>query len=488
MQAPGWRARERPCIMRRMSATEPASIYEEARALQQAGDLARAAALYMQVLASEPEHFRALNNLAVCRTEAGEIDAAEALYRRALAVAPEAAPVLHNLARLLHQHDRFGEAEPLYRRAITAAPEMLEAHFNLGRLLQETGRPHDAESTLRAAAQLEPDAARAHSFLGDALFQQQRLPEALASYQEAAALDPTYAVAQFDVGKTLETLKREREAVASYRRATELDPGAEAPREALVRALEATGQHAEALAELHTWLAASPGHPLATHLLAALGGTEAPERASDDYVRNTFDRFAADFDRTLTRLQYRAPNLVAALVELAHGAGTKSLDVLDVGCGTGLCAPLLAPYARTLVGVDLSEGMLAQAAKRGLYDALLAEELTTHMAAHPLAYDLVVSADTFCYLGALEAAMAAAFAALRPGGLLAFTLEDLGDHDDADAVYALHVGGRYAHRSAYAANVLHAAGFTELTIGHGDLRREGGTPVKGLLLSARRRV
>ena len=40
--------------MRRMSATEPAPIYEEARALQQAGDLAAAAALYERVLVAEP--------------------------------------------------------------------------------------------------------------------------------------------------------------------------------------------------------------------------------------------------------------------------------------------------------------------------------------------------------------------------------------------------------------------------------------------------
>ena len=37
------------------------------------------------------------------------------------------------------------------------------------------------------------------------------------------------------------------------------------------------------------------------------------------------------------------------------------LDVLDAGCGTGLCGVLVAPFARRLTGVDLSEGMLAHA-------------------------------------------------------------------------------------------------------------------------------
>ncbi len=468
-----------------MPARSPAdadALYEQGRALQQAGDHAGAAALYAQVVELDEAHFRALNNLAVCSIETGDAAAAEPLYRRALEIAPDAAPVLHNLARLLHQSDRFAEAEPLYRTALQHAPGMLEAHFNLGRLLQEAGRPADAEATLREAVELEPDAARAHSFLGDALFHQKRLPEALAAYRRAAELDPTYAVAQFDVGKTLETLKRDDEAVECYRAAVRLDPAAEAPREALVRALETAGRHDDALAELHRWLAERPGDPLAMHLLAALGGAPAPARASDEYVRGTFDRFANDFDQTLTRLHYRAPNLVAALVELAYGKPAGALDVLDAGCGTGLCAPLIKPYARRLVGVDLSEGMLAQAAKRQTYDALLCEELTAHLRTHELAYDLIVSADTFCYLGALEAPLAASFTALRALGLLAFTLERL----EAGGSYVLHTGGRYAHSTEYTANAIHNAGFTGITIGEGDLRTEGGRPVMGLLISARK--
>ena len=43
---------------------------------------------------------------------------------------------------------------------------------------------------------------------------------------------------------------------------------------------------------------------------------------------------------------------------LAGQAVLDVLDVLDLGCGTGLCGPLLRPYARALAGVDLSPQML----------------------------------------------------------------------------------------------------------------------------------
>ena len=97
--------------------------------------------------------------------------------------------------------------------------------------------------------------------------------------------------------------------------------------------------------------------------------------------------------------------------------------MLDAGCGTGLCGPLLVPYARRLIGVDLSEGMLALAKEKHVYDALIKGELTDHMRAQPAAFDVIVSADTLVYFGDLESVVGAAAGALRPNGLFIFTLE-----------------------------------------------------------------
>ena len=51
------------------------------------------------------------------------------------------------------------------------------------------------------------------------------------------------------------------------------------------------------------------------------------------------------------------------------------LDVLDAGCGTGLCGALVAPFARRLLGVDLSEGMLAHAMEKSVYHELFKAKL-----------------------------------------------------------------------------------------------------------------
>ena len=106
---------------------------------------------------------------------------------------------------------------------------------------------------------------------------------------------------------------------------------------------------------------------------------------------------------------------------------SERFDVLDAGCGTGLCGPLLAPYARRLVGVDLSTGMLKQAEAKNVYDQLYKVELTAYLRDCPGEFDVIVSADTLVYFGPLESVARAAAGALRPGGRLIFTVEALLD-------------------------------------------------------------
>jgi predicted TPR repeat methyltransferase len=158
--------------------------------------------------------------------------------------------------------------------------------------------------------------------------------------------------------------------------------------------------------------------------------------------------------------------------------------VLDAGCGTGLCAALLKPFAGWLTGIDLSEGMLTKARGRGLYDELHQAELTAYMQQHGAHYDVVVSADTLVYFGALDEATRAAAYALRPGGYLCFTVEALADGEAVD--YRLQHHGRYAHSGTYLKTMLGQAGFGVLKLDREVLRSEGGEPVSGWLAVAKK--
>jgi len=277
-------------------------------------------------------------------------------------------------------------------------------------------------------------------------------------------------------------LKRTEEATAVARTVIPLRRNHREERRLLALAHWRLGEIDAAVEIFEEWLEEESQNPIPLHMLAACTGRDVPVRASDAFVQRTFDSFAASFESKLERLSYRAPALVAAMLEHSDLKPSKCLDVLDAGCGTGLCGPLVLPYARRLVGVDLSEGMLAHAKKKHVYDALVKTELTEYLRDNGEAFDLIVSADTLVYFGDLENVLAAAAHALRPNGLLVFTLEHaVGCEADVD--YRLELRGRYSHTTAYVERLL-AAVCLKSEIAYADLRMESGAPVAGLVIRA----
>jgi predicted TPR repeat methyltransferase len=162
------------------------------------------------------------------------------------------------------------------------------------------------------------------------------------------------------------------------------------------------------------------------------------------------------------------------------------LDVLDAGCGTGLCGAIIAPFACRLVGVDLSEGMLPHAKDKNVYHRLVKAELTEYLRDHRKAFDLIVSADALVYFGDLKGVIAALAGALRPNGLVVFTLEQaVGNSVGVD--YRLELHGRYSHDQVYVERLLTSSGLQSKII-HADLRTEAGAPARGLVIRAAKSV
>jgi predicted TPR repeat methyltransferase len=197
-----------------------------------------------------------------------------------------------------------------------------------------------------------------------------------------------------------------------------------------------------------------------------------------------FDAFASTFDVKLAKLGYRAPELCVAAVAAALGEPAKRLIALDAGCGTGLCGPLLAPYVHHLTGVDLSGRMLAKARSGRCYDVLVQAELTDYLRGARARFDLILSADTLVYFGALEAVASAAAGALRPGGVLVFSVERAPADLPLETGHHLDSHGRYQHAPQYVRRVLEAVGLSVRAMDPGILRIEAGAPVDGLVVTA----
>jgi predicted TPR repeat methyltransferase len=326
---------------------------------------------------------------------------AQELYRRVLETAPNHPDALHYAGVLAHQQGRSDEAVALIERSLALAPERADCYSNLGIIFQSTGRLDAAIDAYRRSITIDPGHANAHSNLGVLLRATGKASEAEAAYRRAIQLAPDHIDAYTNLGILLNGLNRTAEAAACYCKVITLRPKHREARRLLALAHCMLGDVGAAVNIFEEWLEEEPGDPIALHMRAACTGRDVPARASNGFVERTFDSFAASFESKLEKLSYRAPALVVAMLEDSGLEPSKRLDVLDAGCGTGLCGPRVAPYARRLVGVDLSEGMLAHAKEKNVYDALIRTELTEYLRENSDAFDLIVSADTLVYFGDL---------------------------------------------------------------------------------------
>ena len=408
------------------------------------------------------------------------VEAAQ-LYGRVLEVAPHHPDALHYTGLLAHQQGRSDEGVALMEKSLALAPNQADWHSNFAIVLQSTGRFEDAIAEYERAIAIDSRHANAYSNLGVLLRATGKPKEAEAAYRTAIRLAPEHADAYTNLGILLNGLQRTKEASDCFCKALTLRPRHRDARRLLALAHCMIGEVDQAVKLLEEWLEEEPDDPIAAHMIAASTGRHVPPRASDAFVVRTFDDFAASFEAKLESLSYRAPALVTDTLADAGLVPDGRLVVLDAGCGTGLCGPLLRPYASRLVGVDLSGGMLEHARRKDIYTDLAQAELTEFLCNQRQAFDIIVSADTLVYFGDLRPFCRAAAGALRRSGLLVFTVEHTTAPDVADFRLELH--GRYSHSDEYVHRVLEDAGLSG-HIQQAHLRTEAGEPVAGLVVRA----
>jgi predicted TPR repeat methyltransferase len=235
------------------------------------------------------------------------------------------------------------------------------------------------------------------------------------------------------------------------------------------------GERDQAASWYQRYLDIEPDEPEALHMLSAMGVAEAPERASDGYVSTLFDRFAPDFDDQLTgELEYQAPTILAETAKENFPAANGDLEILDLGCGTGLSGLAIKDLGKRIDGVDLSGEMLKLARKRQIYKTLTKSEVVAYLHKTRRSYDLVLGADVFVYFGLLDELFTSVVGVLKPRGLVIFSLEAY-----QETGFELTASGRYAHGRAYVRDTAHAAGLKERSVNNEKLRTEYGEPVRG---------
>ena len=503
------------------------------------GRLRQAEAAYRSRLSQDPTDLDAAHWLGVLLLQSGQTDEAVLLLERAAADRPSDAAFQHNLAQAYLATRRLDDAISALDRAVALAPDRgetlqaaalarlarkvpddasaalnllakakslglssaeLELHLGIAYLM--TGRFDEAIAPCQAAIAKKPDYADAHHHLGVAWRQKGNIDEARRCLNRAFEIDPAFARAIQGLAVLEAEAGRLKESEALFRKAIEHKPNSAAARQGLGMVLAKMGRHNEAalaaieavraahapqntggassVEELEQKLMLSPQDAALHFQLAKQTEIAPPAQVPTKSVAGLFDRYADLFDEHLRgKLEYRAPELLADAIRATNPA--KPLDILDLGCGTGLCGPLLRPLAAMLAGVDLSPAMIDKARERNVYDRLQAADLLEEMKAHPQAYDLLVAADVLMYLGDLAPVFEAATGGLRPDGLFAFSVEATA----ADRFAFNRQTHRFAHSEQYIRHLANIFGFEVVSLAPTQVRKEAGKPVDAFCIVLR---
>ena len=356
----------------------------------------------------------------------------------------------HFFAALARQQaGDFAQAERHYRASLGLVPGRASTLINLAAVQLRLARPRDALQSADAALAAERDSVDALLHRATALAQLGRPDEALVTFRRLLAIDPHHAAAWSGSGTLLRETHRLDEAAHAFREAR---------------------RHGAA-DDLHDFY------------LASVEAGAAPPTAPRAYVTGLFDSYAEEFDGHLVgQLRYQAHRRLVERLVATGGADAHYDSALDLGCGTGLCGPLVRPMVGRLSGVDLSARMLDKARALGVYDRLENADIVEFLTRSEERYDLVLAADVFIYVGDLAPVFALLERAMTRG-MFCFSVEAL-EGDDADL--RLLPSLRYAHSRSSLVRLAAQHAFEVVAMERAPVREDQREVVEGLYVVLRR--
>lgn len=439
---------------------------------------------------------------------AGETGAAQEAFQECIRLNPNHFQAKTRLGKVLSQERRFKDAVALLEEALDVKPDHRPAVISLAKALTELKQLDRALSHYRTLINGSESDAEILTLMGNIDRLRGEPESALQLLQQAIARNPRFVPAYVNCGLLLQSLGKHQAAIEHFTQATDL-----APRDARIRFLkgmahmrndamelaamdleqsfslnptdiETGGQLAdiyrhlrripESLEVSRRILAVDPDNVRAKFYLDAFSndkGQTAVVRVPADVVRDTYNRndVGESFEANLKgNLEYYAPAALNKAVRTAFPHTVLPLDILEIGCGTGLCGSQFADIAKKLVGTDLSRQMLDLAGRKNAYTDLYVADLTDVLSSNCAAFDLVIAMDVLCYFGDLSGIFRMCRDTLREHGVFALSVEK----PDNDEPWLLHPYGHFVHSLQHLEDSATSAGFSSIHSEELILRKE----------------
>ncbi|MGA3032799.1 MAG: tetratricopeptide repeat protein [Terracidiphilus sp.] len=229
------------------------STAAEAAEAVKAGDNQKAAGLYREACASQPQNARLAYELALVLDNLGDRAGERAALEHAIQANPHFVPAQYQLGYMdLQAGDNTG-ADRQFKLTTDEAPDNAQAWIGLAAALGAESRFEEARKAADTALRLDPDNAAALNYLlGSSLYSAGHFEEAVAPLKKAADLDPRDLQAHLVLGAALARLGRNQEGASEWSAALKIDPGSKAALDGQAKGLIAAGDYASAIHNLRS--------------------------------------------------------------------------------------------------------------------------------------------------------------------------------------------------------------------------------------------
>lgn len=447
------------------------------------GDIDKAIEQYKKSIHIQPDYLDPFFNLSNIYLARGELDHVQSLLDTMLDKDPKHPEALHARG-LVAQHEKdYSLAKHYFERRLEVDDSNPATHTNLGLCLRELGQPEEAISAFERAIVIEPELLEAHFNLASTCmllnFHQKALPHYTFLLQHGQK-DPEIF---YNLGIIYAYQDKHKESIQYFNLALDCQPNDIPTLHNLAMVCLRQGHMELAKKHYRHLLHLAPDDASIEFILQGLESSKQPEKPPVKFVSDLFNQYAPHYDNHLSQcLSYKVPESLVDVLQKAEPIAEKCWDILDLGCGSGLCAPFLKPYTQSIVGIDVSENMLAVAQEKGDYHALIHADIIDVLPNYH-EQDLIIAADTLPYLGDVDLLMKRCAIALKNHGKLLLSVEKTTKYP-----YELQKTIRYAHHHDYLTALCKKYCLNVITLENIICRHQYNHPVEGYVLLAEKQL
>ncbi|MBR3501484.1 MAG: tetratricopeptide repeat protein [Alphaproteobacteria bacterium] len=454
------------------------------------GDKTAALECYEKALKMNRNSESALLNISTINYETGNYDFSREMAEKVLKINPKNVAAMQNLGNIAYCNADYENALKYYQEMYENNKRSYIAMINIANTYYAMGKYVLALDFAKKSMERHPSSAVANAIAGNSLYELGKYQKAIDYMLKAAELDENNFEMLNSLSDTYRAINDWENCMLFAWRYIKRKDGTSSDASLNFGYLlyECYAENNQELAQKYAakWLKRFPEDKIVLHMGNAIADGKALDNSSPEFIKAIFDAFATGFDTTLQSLDYQAPQLIdKALSKILKPTLFNKYHIMDLGCGTGLCGVYLKKYAsyKGLIGVDLSEKMLAEAEKKNVYAKLICDDICHYLETSSYLFQVITASDVLTYFGDLTKVFVRTSKSLTPGGVFVFTVTE-NDFNDND--FFMAPSGRFVHSLAYVERVLKSAGLKIISQEQHILRNEAEKAVYGYVIVAQK--